>query len=263
MKLLERVDNRVCLTKAGRDLHEFATQIVSLSDLAAQMLVEKKSVFSGEIAVGASNSVAMHLLPEVLSGWMSEHPRVNVSVTSAHGKDIHQRLLEGGLDFIFTSLIEPAPRLVRLPIFADVLVVVAPPGHPFAESDSLSVMDLSRERMILPSRGSSIGAEIKEVEHKYGLQFKVVMEVNKNDLVKQYCKAGIGIGIVSRAVANDELANGQLRLVNVEGFPRSRPYFLVYRAGSPLTREMQSLVSAIRLWVRKKRGGWQPLNDSP
>ncbi|MBI2906710.1 MAG: LysR family transcriptional regulator [Chloroflexi bacterium] len=263
MKLLERVGNRVCLTKGGRAIYDYAAQIASLADLTAQSLVEERGLISGQISIGAGTPVGLYLLPDILAKWMAEHPRVNIAVTIAEGKEVHRLLLEDRLDLTFTSVSEPAPGLRRELIFADALVVVAPLGHPFAQADLLSLVELSQERTILPSRGSSIRSEIEQVEFQYGVQLKVVMEVNKQDSIKHFCKAGVGLAILPKSVVIDEVASGQLHLLNVEGFPRSRPYFLVYRAGKPLTPEIQSLLSAVRLWVEERHRGWQPLTVKP
>ncbi|MFH1486525.1 MAG: LysR family transcriptional regulator [Chloroflexota bacterium] len=261
-RLLERIGNRVCLTKSGKAIHDHATQIVSLSDLTEQALVEEKGLISGEISIGAGTPVSSYLLPDILSKWMGEHPRVKIFITIAQGKEKYELLLEDRLDLIFTSLREPAHGLRRQLIFADALVVVAPADHPLAESGLLSVAELSGERMILPSRESSIRGEIEEIEIQHGVQFNVVMEVNKPDTIKQFCRAGIGIAILPKSIVADEIENRGLHLLNVEGFPRSHPYFLAYRVGKVLTPEMQSLLSAVRVWVRKRHRGWQPLNAS-
>lgn len=260
VKLLERAGNRVCLTKSGRAIYDYASQIASLADLTAQSLVEERGLISGEISIGAGTPVGSYLLPDILARWMAEHPRVNISVTIGQGKELHQLLLEDRLDLIFTSISETVPGLRRQLIFADALVAVSPPDHPFAKADLLSVAELCKERMILPSRGSSIRNEIEQVALQCGVQFKVVMEVNKQDSIKHFCKAGVGLAILPKSVVIDEVANGQLHLLNVEGFPRSRPYFLVYKAGKVLTPEMQSLLTAVRLWVQERHRGWQPLN---
>lgn len=258
MKLLERVGKRVCLTKAGRAIYDYANQIASLTDLTEQTLVEEKGMLSGRIAIGAGTPVASYLLPEILARWMAEHPRIDISVTISQGTEKHHLLLEDKLDLIFTSVNEPVAGLRRQLIFADELVVVGSVEHPLAlHRERIAVAELSRERMILPSRGSSIRSEIEEVEYQFGVQFKAVMEVNKQDTIKHYCLAGVGIAVLPRSMVMEEIENRRLALLNVEAFPRSWPYFLVYRVGKALTPEMQSLLSAVRLWVHEKRRGWR------
>lgn len=253
IELLERAGKRVSLTVTGRAIYEYGTQISSLMHMAQQTLLEKKRAIRGSISIGGGTTVLMHLLPEVLATWMSEHPHVRVSVSEGRASLMQQLLLDNRLDLVFGSGTGWAEDLQREQVFTDSLVVISNPNHPFAKSGLVTFAEASKERVILASSPTSTRNEIQEIERQYGVQFMSTVEVERHYTAKTLCRAGVGLAIVPKSLVTEDLANGRLSLLNVEGFPRSRPYFVVYRKAKILTPEMQSLLTAIQNWVQKTR----------
>lgn len=250
-RLLERVGGRVQLTQCGGVIFEYATQIAALADQVQQAVAEFRGRVSGSISIGAGMTIAPHLLPAVLPKWISEHPHVQVSIVEGKSEDLEKEVLEGRLDLIISPRTKWAPGLKREIVFSDKLVALSAPGHAFARRDLVRVADLSAERMILAPAYSSILREVEELGSQYGVQFRLPVGINRLDLVKPLCKAGVGIAILPMSAAVEEIVNRQLCLLNVEGFPRPRPYYAVYRTNSGLTPEMKSFLRAVGLWVRE------------
>lgn len=92
--------------------------------------------------------------------------------------------------------------------------------------------------------------EIEEVEDQFSVRFTVVAEAD-HQTNKGLCLGGVGMAILPASLVAAEIASGQLRRIDVEGFPRSRAYFAVYRVGEPPTPEVESLVGALKEWGRR------------
>lgn len=252
IRLLERQGNAVQLTKAGRAVNEYAAQIASLGTRAEQAVQEEKDLLSGHISIGAATYVGTYLLPRILVKWMAEHPRVTISITHGEPHQVQESVLEGNLDFVLASGARWAPGLQKRLVFSDKLVVVAAPGHPLSKERLVHLSDLSNERLIVPFSGSSTREEVDRIEREQGVRLKVTIEVNRQDTIKQLCKMGAGIGILPWLVVTEEVADNQLCLLNVESFPRERPYFLVRQAGKALSAEMRSLLAAVESWAQER-----------
>ncbi|MFH1487016.1 MAG: LysR substrate-binding domain-containing protein [Chloroflexota bacterium] len=255
-KLLERQPHGVSLTKAGGALFAYASQIGSLTQQAEQAMTEERGLVSGEIVIGAGTNVAVHLLPHILGKWMVDHPRVDIKIRVGLGLDNLKLLIDDRLDMILTPNRESGPGLKRQLIFADSLLAVAAPAHKATNSSFIAIGDLTRERIILSPRDSAIRQKIEEVEHTYGVKFTKVMEVNNQDAIKEFCRAGVGIAVLPRATVAEEIGENKLRVLNAEAFPLSYPYFLLYKSSRSLTPEMRSLLTAVSRWVDEtNRGG--------
>ncbi len=61
------------------------------------------------------------------------------------------------------------------------------------------------------------------------------MEMNKNEAIKQAVDAGLGVGVVSLHTVHAELASNQLCVLDVQGFPLKRQWYIVQREGKRLS----------------------------
>lgn len=257
LKLLEWEAGKLVLTKAGKTLHEYAAEVASLEALAEQAVAAEKESVSGHISIAVGTHIGAYLLPKILSRWMSEHPGVTLSVVHCGHDQMEGLLLGEQVDFVLSYGSSWAPGLQTqpMPIFSDSLVVAAPSGHRLAGANFVSIKELTREQFIVATRGTPSRAEIDLIEAQYGVRFRIAVEVNRHDTIKRLCCSGIGVAILPKAVVTEEVENGGISLLNVEGFPRSRPCVLVYRKGKAPTPQMNSLLVALELWARSEKRG--------
>lgn len=251
LRLLLREGNGIRVTPEGERILEYGSRIASLADMAEQAVADQKAHMSGKLSIGVGVTALLCLLPAVLPKWSLEHPLLKLSVTQGTGHELQEALFQGELDLFISSGTKWDPKLRRELVFSDQLVVICGPGHPLAGRNLVTIPELSNERLILP-KGSLIRDEMDEIERQYGVQFKLALEVNRVDVAKPLCRAGMGLGVFMMSSVAEEVANKQLCLLSVEGFPRSWPYFLVYREDKAVTPEMKSFFYAIKLWVEER-----------
>jgi DNA-binding transcriptional LysR family regulator len=113
-------------------------------------------------------------------------------------------------------------------------VLVGPPGHPLATAGIASLGELSQETLVLPDRGSVLRQLVERMATEKRATLGPVLEVNDVDTRKQAIASGLGIGPLTFYRAAPALAEGQLALLQVEGFPFELEWLVVYRAGPPL-----------------------------
>ena len=71
------------------------------------------------------------------------------------------------------------------------------------------------------------------------------MEMTRNETIKQAVRAGLGLSVVSLHTIELELETRRLRVLDVEGFPLLRKWYLVYRKG----KRLSPLAEAFKLFV--------------
>ena len=64
-----------------------------------------------------------------------------------------------------------------------------------------------------------------------GTAFGKTMEMNSNEAIKQAVQAGLGPGVMSIHTMEVELMLKRLVVLNVEGFPIMRHWYIVHRQG--------------------------------
>mgnify|MGYP000449937512 FL=1 len=68
-----------------------------------------------------------------------------------------------------------------------------------------------------------------------GVEIRQGMQMTRNEAIKQAVRAGLGLSIVSIHTIDLELKTGRLVILDVDGFPIKRQWFLVYRKGKRLS----------------------------
>src|SRR3954468_22288278 len=72
---------RVYLTDEGATLYEYAERVFSVLEDAEGVAADADGRADAQLALGASSTIAHHLLPPVLSRFARAHPQVRVAVS--------------------------------------------------------------------------------------------------------------------------------------------------------------------------------------
>jgi DNA-binding transcriptional LysR family regulator len=75
---------------------------------------------------------------------------------------------------------------------------------------------------------------------------RVAMELPSVGMIKGFVAAGLGISLISASFARDDVANGQLKLVEIEDVDIHRELGLVYRRDRTLPRAATAFIALIR-----------------
>ena len=260
MPLLERGARTVRLTEAGAALYERARELFAVEASAEEELRALRGLEGGVLRVGASTTIANWLLPPLLGEFGARHPGVSLRVTSANTRAVARLLLQRRLD---VALVEGPVTHARIEVLRwrdDELVVIAPAGHRLATSPAsrsaragVAVEALGDEAFIVRERGSGTREVAERALAAHGVQARVALTLNDTEAVIQAVAAGLGLALVSRAAAADQLALGRVALVRVAGFSARRDLTrlrLKGRAPSVATLEFERLLDGGGAGVR-------------
>jgi DNA-binding transcriptional LysR family regulator len=131
------------------------------------------------------------------------------------------------------------------PFMDNPLVVVAPAGHPLVGERRIPVQRIAEEVFLMREPGSGTRLALERFFDDRGLGLRKGMEMTRNEAIKQAVRAGLGLGVVSTHTIELELETGRLVVLDVEGFPILRKWYLVYRRGkrlSPAAEEFRAMV---------------------
>ena len=68
-----------------------------------------------------------------------------------------------------------------------------------------------------------------------GVPLKPRMELGSNEAIKQAVAGGLGLAILSRSALQPECSLSELVILDVQGFPIARHWYLVRPKGKPLS----------------------------
>lgn len=234
LPLFEQVGKRLYLTEAGRELY---TTCRELFDRLAQFetaIANLKGLKQGTLRL-AVVTTAKYVIPRLLGPFCQRYPGVDVSITVSN----HERLVENLADnrddlYILSQPPDDFDVTIR-PFLENPLVVLARRDHPLAQERNISLKRLTEEPFIMREPGSGTRKSIQKLFDDQGLAPKVKLDLGSNEAIKQAIAGGLGISVLSLHTLALEGTDCPLTILDVEGFPIQRYWYIVYPAGKQLS----------------------------
>ncbi len=220
--LIERAGRASRLTAAGERLAARARELFGVEAVAEEELRALRGLEAGSLRVGASTTIATYLLPPILARFHDAHPAIALRVTSANTRAITRALLERRLDVALVEGPVEHPRIARRRWQSDELVVIAPPGHRLASRRGVAVGELAAQRFVVREPGSGTREVAERALSRHGVHPAIALQLGSTEAVKQAVAAGLGLAIVSRYAAEDQLALGRIARVKLRGVALNR-----------------------------------------
>lgn len=101
LQLLDRSSRSVSLTGAGEQLLGYAKRMLDLNDEALARLTHQ--AYEGEIVLGVPSDIVYPAIPQVLSRFHSDFPRVKVQLVSSFTTKLKAMFAAGKADLILTT----------------------------------------------------------------------------------------------------------------------------------------------------------------
>jgi DNA-binding transcriptional LysR family regulator len=245
LRLFDRTGGKIALTQQGSVMLDYANRLHSLASEAEQALCSREDSISGELALGASTTIAQYVLPRLLGAFQNEYPKIQFSLRSGNTGEVVRWLVDGR---VALGLIEgPArERGVRTePFMEDELVLITPAN---LDSGPLSPSQFVSTNLLMREQGSGSRHVVELALEKAGFKlkaFKKVMELDSTEAIKSAVEAGLGVGFVSRWAISKELELGTLKIGEVKGLRATRHFTLISRTGP----EPQGPAGALRTFA--------------
>jgi DNA-binding transcriptional LysR family regulator len=212
VELLDRSQRRVRLTPQGAVLAEYAERVLTLLE-EARWAVSRPGT---EIAVGALETVCLHLLPGVLSRLRSLFPAARVRITQDNRRELHKAVRRGDLDVCLTFGDPPTDAGLRAETLArEPLVVITPPGHPLAARGRAPLAALAAEPFLATERGCGF-REMFDNAFSGPAAKEPVAEVSSIGALGACVAAGMGCALLPRLAVRDRAARGEIAMIEVE-----------------------------------------------
>ena len=231
--LFDRGGGHIGLTPGGEALVPFAERMKVLSDEAVRAVAAAYGEQSGELAVGASQTIAHYLLPALVAAFRTSHPRVRVTALSGNSDAMLEALVAGRIE---VALIEGPERRKDVhvePFMEDHMVLVVPPGHEWAGQEITAAM-IGGEPLLMREFGSGSRRVVEAALAAGGLRAKdlrISMEIDSTEGLLSAVEAGLGVTFVSRWAVRNQLALGTLKLAYARELQLARSFSLARAAG--------------------------------
>jgi DNA-binding transcriptional LysR family regulator len=214
--LFARVNKKVFLTEAGELLVKRGERILREHDEALYELAELNHAGRGRLRIGtASTMTSHHPLPAILSELKQAFPQAQLTVQRGNSAEIVMKILSTDLDLGLVSLPVEATDIRTEVLHRDLLVAIVPSAHRLSRLSSVSASQLADEHLILGEEGGNTRRLIDLFFETEGVRPEVTMELGSMTAIKRMVEHDLGVSIVPRSSAAQEISYGTLKALKV------------------------------------------------
>jgi DNA-binding transcriptional LysR family regulator len=179
--LLKRSGRGARPSEAGRFLLERSRGHLEGLDEALRELRENVAGAAGPLTLGICPSIAPFFLKDLVAYVAELYPRVALSVIEAYSGDLRSLMEAGRIDLTLTYSGAAPEGFTSADLITERLVLVG--GRP-AFSAPVTVSDVARTKLVLPSRIHELRAIIDRVSAKRGVELSPAIELDSLGAVK-------------------------------------------------------------------------------
>lgn len=234
LALFEQMGKKLYLTDAGHALHHFSREIFDQFTRFEMVLADLKGLKKGRLRLGVITT-AKYFIPRLLGAFCREYPGIDVSMKVSNRERILARLSKNEDDLYILGQPPEEIDAIAEPFMSNPLIVLAPADHPLAHVKNIPIKRLAEEPFLLREAGSGTRIAIEQMFEQHHVKIWIRMELGSNEAIKSAVIGGLGISVLSRHTLPKDITTDQLTLLDVEGFPIERQWYVAYPKGKQLS----------------------------
>lgn len=240
--LFDRLGKKIILTNVGRDLVPYAKQMLSLYK-EIKDITSDKSVVTGDLVIGAGESLSIYRLGKILKEYKKSFPEVNITLKNATCSNLRSKLHSGEVDIIFT--IEPEivdTDLVVRNLKDDTMVIIGSPDLDLEFLLSNYEGKLTRESIIFSEKGCSFRIAFENYLKEKKIKYLNPLEFSSIEATKNFVMNGLGISFLPFYAVRKEIKEGSLKMIEVKEPLYKFKTQLVYHKNKSISLPMSKLI---------------------
>lgn len=199
-QLIDRDDrDGPSLTAAGAAVLPLAQRMLADAEAARATVADLVGVRQGRVRVGATPSLCIGVLADVLRVFHEQHPAVALELSESGSQPLVASLDRGELDIALVIVPNAGfdPGLHATPILRERLSIASPASSgPLSPRGTLSAAALGRRRLVVPRRGYDLRESTVQALAAAGVTPRFAVEGGEMDAVLRLVEAGTGVAVV-------------------------------------------------------------------
>ncbi|WP_312372252.1 LysR family transcriptional regulator [Lachnoclostridium sp.] len=245
-QLFIRVPKGMRLTKEGEVLYQCVREGYELILKGEERLDRMLNLESGEIRIGASDMTLQYYLLPYLEEFHIQYPKIKVTVTNGPTPETLALLKDGQIDFGIVS--EPFSlsedySVIRVKEIKDIFV--AGKRFDYLRNQTMDYEELAGLPVICLENDTSTRRYVDEYLSSHGVVLSPEFELATSDMIVQFAKRSLGIGLVVEDFATELIKQGELFEVKLKTDIPSRHFCVVENqrfAHSTASRKLLALL---------------------
>ncbi|MEZ4905976.1 MAG: LysR family transcriptional regulator [Spirosomataceae bacterium] len=188
--LFERHGHSISLTQAGMVLYNRLLEAAQLKEALQQDMQNLNPQFlpTTKLAIGASTTISLYVLPAVLSAYLRQKPNVKINVLNRNSTNIQQALLSHEIDVGIVEGLAQINTLTYTPFMTDKVLAVCSKNSPLC-GRLLGFRELVNTPVALRENGSGTLAVVENALTKQGIHLadlQIVIRLGGTEALKNF-----------------------------------------------------------------------------
>lgn len=252
VRLFIRNTKEVNLSEDGKDLYKYAKQMVELEKKIEARFGKKDEDEKQCITIAASTIPAQYLLPGILLKFRERYPDEQLKIMETDSTEVITQIVEHMADIGFTGTVLEKKHCKYIPFYKDELAIITPNTEKYRklkETGREDVEWIKEEHLILREEGSGTRKEAEKQLRAAGIDLMsldIIASIGNQETIKKSVKQGVGITILSRLTAVDEVEEGRLLTFPIPKADEGRDINLVYNKNYQLSHSAERFIKVVK-----------------
>ena len=256
-RLFIRNTKEVRLSESGEILYNYAKQMLVIQKRIEEEFAANEEREQQCLTIAASTIPAQYLLPSILVAFSEKYPNQQFKLVETDSAKVVEQVINHTVDVGFTGTVIDKKLCKYIPFYEDELVVIAPNTEKYRELlvTKRDATWIANEKLIMREEGSGTRKEAEKLLKKTGLhmsKLNIIASMENPEAIKKAVSSGMGISIISRLAAEEEVKGGCLLALPVNTEDSRRDINVVYDRNLQPSRTTERFVKVVKELYKQK-----------
>lgn len=225
--LTEVIGRQLYVTEFGYELYAIAEKILEEVAAINYKTQSFKGMLSGKLKISVA-STGKYVMPYYLRDFLKANQSIDLMMDVNNKSKVVESLENNEVDFALVSVLPEKLDIDQEILLPNKLVLTASKNYEFNKSELLKKGVFDELPLIYREEGSGTRTVMQQYFQQAHIVPKVRFELTSSEAVKQAVMAGLGFSIQSILSLKNELKQGDIQIVRVEGLPLIENWRLIW-----------------------------------
>ena len=245
------------VTEFGLEIAEIAKRIIAEVAKIDDKTFAFKGILSGKLKLSVV-STGKYVMPYFLSGFVKTFSEIDLEMDVTNKSKVIESLKSNEVDFALVSVLPTDLNISNEPLLENKLYLMRKNDCEKLKTKSKKLF-FEDIQLLYREEGSGTRFVMEKFFEKNNIKTNIKMQLTSNESIKQAVIAGLGYSVLPIIGCRNEIANKQLQIIDVDGFPIKSEWNLIWLKNKNMSPVAKKFLQYIRLEkeaIRKAHFDW-------
>lgn len=207
------------LTEKGKELLYFVEKSYNNLIIAERNMLETSNLQRGKLSIGMPSNVGSFFLFDKIIDFHKKYPNIEVTIFTGSSSSLINSLESHKVDFIIDTSpisVENKNLVIEELVSVDYAFIVNNHTSISDIDDICGLKDLTTKQLILPIPNTANRNDLDGLLQEVGVTVDNVLNVHTSEMIIGAVKKDLGIGYVIANLVDNEVKNGEMKILPIK-----------------------------------------------